>query len=226
MKDLDDKLIANGVPTNTWSVGHPTYDMEYADDTLPISLTTPQLQKFLTLLEEEAARYGMSLNETKTEYLPKPGTSGDLIFKSQDKVPKVEKVKYLGSVLRIKAAYYSRIPNTEVWERAGRPHRAGDILNATQHKMLVEVYSHSMESPLHNVVFCSALKDRIMSQGRRRGKPIPYWLNTIVKRHYPNLSDHTAGKYFGPQFKYVELGRTLRQSLERAPKRAAQRAWP
>ena len=297
MKDLDDKLIANGVPTNTWSVGHPTYDMEYADDTLLISLTTPQLQKFLTLLEEEAARYGMSLNETKTEYLPKPGTSGDLIFKSQDKVPKVEKVKHLGSVIswhrpfheafyhrlalaesdfkklrlvwnsnmpqnrklrifhstivpsmlygldalsltdkniatingqyyRFLAAYYSRIPNTEVWERAGRPHRAGDILNATQHKMLVEVYSHSMESPLHNVVFCSALKDRIMSQGRRRGKPIPYWLNTIVKRHHPNLSDHTAGKYFGPQFKYVELGRTLRQSLERAPKRAAQRAWP
>ena len=44
MKDLDDKLIANGVPTNTWSVGHSTYDMEYADDTLLISLTTPQLQ--------------------------------------------------------------------------------------------------------------------------------------------------------------------------------------
>ena len=132
--------------------------------------------------------------------------------------------RFLRRVLRIKAAYYSRIPNTEVWERAGRPHRAGDTRNATQHKMLVEVYSHSMESPLHNVVFCSALRDRIISQGRRRGKPIPYWLNTIVKRHYPNLSDHTAGRYFGPQFKYVELGR--RQSLERAPKRAVQRVWP
>ena len=117
MKDLDDKLIANGVPTNTWSVGHPTYDMEYADDTLLISLTTPQLQKFLTLLEEEAARYGMSLNETKTEYLPKPGTSGDLIFKSQDKVPKVEKVKHLGSVISwhrpFHEAFYHRLALAE-----------------------------------------------------------------------------------------------------------------
>ena len=84
MQDLDDKLLAQGVPVNTWSVGHPTYDLEYADDTLLTSLTTPQLQQFLSLLEEEAARYGMSLNETTTEYLPKPGTQGDLFFQSGD----------------------------------------------------------------------------------------------------------------------------------------------
>ena len=304
MQDVEDRLIQTGVPLNTWSVGNPTYDLEYADDTLLISLTTPQLQQFLSTLEAEAARYGMTLNETTTEHLAKPGTQGDLYFQSGEKVSRSTKVKYLGSmiswdrpfheafyhrlalaeadfkklrlvwnssmrkqrklhifhsttipsllygldalsltekhlhtingqyyrflrrVLGIKAAYYSRIPNTEVWNQAGRPHRAGDLLNAIQHKMLVEVYSHSMNDPLHNVVFCSALKDRILTQGRRRGKPIPYWLNTIIKRHYPDLPDHTAGSLFGPQFKYVELGRTLRQSLERAPKRARQRAWP
>eukprot|EP00439_Symbiodinium_sp_Y106_P048725 s3770_g6.t1 len=43
--------------------GHPTYDLEYADDTLLTSLTTPQLQQFLSLLEEEAARYGMLVKE-------------------------------------------------------------------------------------------------------------------------------------------------------------------
>ena len=304
MHDVDNALLDTGVPTNTWSVGNPTYDLEYADDTLLISLTTPQLQSFLTTLEREAARYGMSLNETKTEHLTKPGTQGDLFFQSGEKVPKTSKAKYLGAmiswdrpfheafyhrlalaesdfkklrlvwnsnmprrrklyifhstivpsllygldslsltdhnlrtvngqyyrflrrVMGIKAAYYSRIPNEEVWNQAGRPHRAGDLLNATQHKMLVEVYSHSMDDPLHNVVFCSALKDRITTQGRRRGKPIPYWLRTMIKRHYPSLSDHTAGSLFGPQFKFVELGRTLRQTLERAPKRARPRAWP
>ena len=34
----------------------------------------------------------------------------------------------------------------------------------------------------------------------------------MIKRHYPSLSDHTAGSLFGPQFKFVELGRTLRQN--------------
>ena len=68
----------------------------------------------------------------------------------------------------------------------------------TQHKMLVEVYSQSIEDPLHNVVFCSALKHRIMTQGRRRGRPI-------------------AGTLFAPQFKFVELGRTLRQTQAKKP---------
>ena len=39
MHDVDNALLEKGVPTNTWSVGNPTYDLEYADDTLLISLT-------------------------------------------------------------------------------------------------------------------------------------------------------------------------------------------
>ena len=80
-------------------MGHPTYGLEYADDTLLISLTTPQLQSFLTTLEGEAARYGMSLNETKTEHLAKPGTQGDLYFNFGEKVPKTPKAKYLGAMI-------------------------------------------------------------------------------------------------------------------------------
>ena len=99
MHDVDNALLDTGVPTNTWSVGNPTYDLEYADDTLLISLTTPQLQNFLTTLEREAARYGMSLNETKTEHLAKPGTQGDLFFQSGEKVPKTSKAKYLGAMI-------------------------------------------------------------------------------------------------------------------------------
>ena len=37
MSDLDDYLLEHGVPTNTWSVGRPTYDLEYADETLLIN---------------------------------------------------------------------------------------------------------------------------------------------------------------------------------------------
>ena len=38
-EDLDAALLSRGAATNTWSVGRPTYDLEYADDTLLISLT-------------------------------------------------------------------------------------------------------------------------------------------------------------------------------------------
>ena len=37
--------------------------------------------------------------------------------------------RFLRRVMGIKAAYYSRIPNEEVWNQAGRPHRAGDLPN-------------------------------------------------------------------------------------------------
>ena len=113
MHDVDNALLEKGVPTNTWSVGNPTYDLEYADDTLLISLTTPQLQSFLTTLEGEASRYGMSLNETKTEHLAKPGTQGDLLFHSGEKVPKTSKAKYLGAMISwdrpFHEAFYHRL---------------------------------------------------------------------------------------------------------------------
>ena len=64
-EDLDGELQQRGVPTNTWSEGFPVADMEYADDTLLLALTTPQLQSILSALEELAAEYGMSLNKLK-----------------------------------------------------------------------------------------------------------------------------------------------------------------
>ena len=65
MHDVDDALLTTGTPMNTWSVAHPHYDLEYADDTLLLALTTPQLQKFLHTVETESALYGMHLNTTK-----------------------------------------------------------------------------------------------------------------------------------------------------------------
>ena len=68
-QDLDARLLEKGIPTNTWSEGNPIYDLEYADDTLLLSLTTPQLQNFLRELEGEAQLYGMRLNTEERSFL-------------------------------------------------------------------------------------------------------------------------------------------------------------
>ena len=59
LDDVDWKLLSGGIATNTWSVLRPVYDLEYADDTLLLSLTTTQLQAILTALETKARLYGM-----------------------------------------------------------------------------------------------------------------------------------------------------------------------
>ena len=64
-EDHEVELRRRGIPSNTWSEGHPVADLEYADDTLLLSLTIPQLQAHLNALEDIAAEYGMSLNKIK-----------------------------------------------------------------------------------------------------------------------------------------------------------------
>ena len=95
-EDLDGVLLDKGIPTNTWSEGNPIYDLEYADDTLLMSLTTPQLQNFLQELEGEASLYGMSLNTTKTELLAKPDHTATIYFRNGEPVSTTESAKYLG----------------------------------------------------------------------------------------------------------------------------------
>ena len=247
MTDLDEHLLQTGQPCNTWSVGRPTYDLEYADDTLLMSLTIPQMQAFLTGLEKEVSRYGMRLNERKTDILSSTPQTDPVFFSSGEPVEVVDVVKYLGSMIffnktfevafmhrlgvaetaykkmrlvwncnmprrrkvklfmatfvpcltygrdaltlatkdlkhidgqfyrflrraiGIKASFYSRISNAEVWEQASRPRRPSETLHKTQYKMMREVYCSNMDNPIHNVVFCTGFKDRIYTQGRRRG---------------------------------------------------------
>ena len=38
------RLRTTGVPTTMWSIGKPIYDSEYADDTLLLSVTPPQME--------------------------------------------------------------------------------------------------------------------------------------------------------------------------------------
>ena len=51
MYDVDRRLVTHGVPTNTWSVGKPVYDLEYADDTLLIAVTKPLAEEFLRAIQ-------------------------------------------------------------------------------------------------------------------------------------------------------------------------------
>ena len=47
LMDVDDRLLKHGIPTNTWSVGKPIYDLEYADDTLLFGISTQAVEEYL-----------------------------------------------------------------------------------------------------------------------------------------------------------------------------------
>ena len=304
-EDLEDTLRRRGIPSNTWSEGYPVADVEYADDTLLIARTIPQLQSHLSALEDIASEYGMSLNNIKTELLLKhdqPVTP--LRFADGTLVPTSYTVKYLGSMINwqkpfevafrhravlaeeaykklrliwnstlsqhkkirifqstfvpvlvygldaltlttphikkidayyirflrrvvgIKASFYSRIPNTEVYNLANRPKLPSQTLNDIQFKMMVEVFNAPRTEIFHSVVFCASHKDRILSQGRRRGMQFPYWIEFMSKQYFPDIflaPDHPA---FGPHWKYSLIAKELRNFFGQTPKRADSRAWP
>ena len=135
-------------------------------------------------------------------------------------------IRFLRRVIGIKASFYSRIPNTEVYNRAQRPKLPSHSLSDVQHKMMKEVFCAPRSEICHSVVFGSAHKDRILSQGRRRGMQFPYWVETMSKMYYPELfhQNHTA---LGPHWKYTLIYRQLKNPTPgQTPKRADSRAWP
>ena len=74
--------------------------------------------------------------------------------------------------------------------------------------MMDEVFFAPYTDPLHNVVFCSSYKDRILAQGSGRGMQVPYWIEVGHKKFYPEMwHDHSFQvahpNYFGPRFKYL-----------------------
>ena len=100
LMDVDDRLLKHGGPTNTWSVGKPIYDLEYADDTLLFGISTQVVEEYLKHLQVEATLYGLLLNFTKTELLRHPKLEDNQIhFANGDPVPVTESAKYLGSLV-------------------------------------------------------------------------------------------------------------------------------
>ena len=84
--DIDQRFMATGTPQNTWSVGKPVYDLEYADDTALMAVSIPQLQAFLRSVQVEATLYGLELNTRKTELLVAPGDTRIISFANGDPV--------------------------------------------------------------------------------------------------------------------------------------------
>ena len=129
-------------------------------------------------------------------------------------------IRFLRRVVGIKASFYSRIPNTEVYNQARRPKLPTQSLNDIQFKMMKEVFLSDMSDIPHSVVFNASYKDRIHNQGRRRGMQFPYWVEVVSKEYFPdiyNSPDHTA---FGPS-KYASIVRVLRNpAFGQTPKRA------
>ena len=95
--DVDRRLRTQGTPQNSWSVGKPVYDLEYADDTMLIGVTPTQLEDMLCSVQVEASLYGLSLNFDKTELLRHPNHPATIKFANGRNVPVTESVKYLGS---------------------------------------------------------------------------------------------------------------------------------
>ena len=89
--------------------------------------------------------------------------------------------------------------------------------------MLVEVFATNSDDPLHSVVFQVDFKDRVYSQGRRRGMQFPYWIETTTKHLYPHIwadhAAHNARPNLGNTSNYAMLAREFRQKGALAPKR-------
>ena len=99
LEDVDGRLRTHGVPTNTWSVGKPVYDLEYADDTLLFGVSTDVVEEYLCHLQSEASLYGLLLNLEKTELLNHPNRqSPPPSFIDGTQVQTNDQVKYLGSL--------------------------------------------------------------------------------------------------------------------------------
>ena len=260
LEDTELRLIQQGTPTNTWSIGKPVFDVEYADDTLIFGISTPQLESMLQALEQEASKYGMSLNFAKSELLVSdPQSDAAMNFANGQPVPITTSVKYLGSVvtwdhptetaiaarfsiartalqsirlvwnsrlpqttklcifhsvvvssltyglncltlahkhfklidgyyfrllrrvLGIPASYISRVSNFTVWQRAGKPTTASQIVLKQQTEILLEVLATPPDDPYHHVIFSSAYRDRIAAtQKTTRGRPSQHWLHNML----------------------------------------------
>ena len=139
-------------------------------------------------------------------------------------------LRFLRRVVGIKASYYSRIPNSEVYNKARRPKLPAQTLSDAQNKVMREVFLSDMSDIPHSVVFNAAYKDRINNQGKRRGRPLPYWVEVMASQYFPEVyhskyhtCSHTA---LGPS-KYASIVRQMQHTaFGQAPKRADTRAWP
>ena len=132
--------------------------------------------------------------------------------------------RFLRRIIKIPASYISRVTNHTVWAQANYPKKPSEFILKTEQKLILRTFQAPREDPMHNVLFASGFRDRVNLQGRRRGRPTPTWLQTIPKRRYQAVSNHTAPQLF---FANIARHRPSGDSfVELAPMRARERARP
>ena len=105
LSDVDNILASRG-HGRLWPEEPPHIvcsDILYADDTILLSSVASKLQMHLDILVEEGAKYGLELNWDKTVLL-NINTEAELARPSGDKVTRVDRAVYLGSVLTASAS--------------------------------------------------------------------------------------------------------------------------
>ena len=128
--------------------------------------------------------------------------------------------RFLRRIINIKALYYSWINNNEVWWRAGYPKRLSDFIRNSQFNMYNEVFEAPSHNPIHHVIFATAYKDRIQTEGRRRGMKFPYWIEVTTQRYFPQHWSANPGRgIFGPNVVYGRVNRDLKHFPDAAPMR-------
>ena len=116
MHDVDQYLSASHTPTNGWSVTHPCYDIEYADDTVLIAVSKAQMQQYLIAVENTAKKYGLRLHQDKTTLLSLYSDNHTVIRFSDHTAVKelsehtaAKSTKYLGTLINISATNRSDV---------------------------------------------------------------------------------------------------------------------
>ena len=115
--------------------------------------------------------------------------------------------RFLRRTIGIKASH-SKVSNHVVWRQTNFTRRPSYLLSEFQKKIMRQVFRAGMSNSLHNVVFNTASRDRIVIRGRHRGHKRPYWLQTTTQRYYPLLwSQHSRRGSRGRFSIYSEINR-------------------
>ena len=142
--------------------------------------------------QEGGAKFGKALLEQKTHnhtFVPTLCYGLDALTLTDQNLHKIDAWypphKFLRRVLGIKATYYSRVSNWDVWNQANRPQLPSTTFHTLQIKALASIVCSSPEDPMHRIVFCAPLKDRIQAQGKRQGMQFPYWIGVTTHSRFP-----------------------------------------
>ena len=99
MDDIEDRYVEeHGTPPRVHTAQDPLFDLEYADDVVLLTRTRAQLQRLLSMIEEEASLYAMRLNQDKVKLVAmNPVGAAPLLFGDGGSVGEVTSWPYLGS---------------------------------------------------------------------------------------------------------------------------------